>query len=389
MNQVNPADLAKVLPIPATNIAFQYEITLDGSFEGENFQNPQPVTGVALVDLTQLPQQAYKVATQTPGGQRYYCGVNVFKDGVDVKYQAFFWYGGKFSSSTAPPTGLLTSGSISQQAGPPCILQQSNPQETSVNLASANYKWLQITLQPLYCTFSPTILGALPANNQASPQPKLAVTTEPSNPSAEDGQTITTHVEYDEEQTITTSVTNTLGFELGIQAAYQCDVSWFGLVGGKFTLTASLKVNYTWSKTSTTSKGNKCSISEDVPVVLDAHQTKYVSVIIFADDNATGTLTLNKQVTGSINGQAMTGLFLQQLVQALDAAATPPQTTTINSVGPTSLAYTTVGQMTANVDFNAYIGVFDSYPTQDQAADFAQQQVESGSAQNAAQASSA
>lgn len=370
MNQVDGASLAALLPIPAGSVVFQYQISLDSTYFPPGSAGPYSESGVALVNLAQLPQQVYKVCTQVEGGQRYYCGVNVFKDGVDIKYQPFYWLGGTGSTASPPPNGLLNSVDGYRQAGPTYILAASNPQEADVNLASAGCEWLQTAVQPLFCTFSTTIISGYGTAKPASPQPKLVSTGVVSNPAKSD-QEVDREVSYSEDQSVEFNFTATQAIDIGLKASLECGVSWFGLASGKFTMSTSLNLAFTFSEGTTNATTEAYVIAETVLVKLAPKQTKYVSVIIYADNNATATISFQKQVQGAINGQAMSGVLLQQIVEALGATANPPVTTTINSVAGTSVTYTISGQVTANVVFTDFVATFDHMPSQEEAAAYA------------------
>ncbi|HEY0735742.1 MAG TPA: ETX/MTX2 family pore-forming toxin [Herpetosiphonaceae bacterium] len=341
MNQVTPADLAALLPLGPDEVIFQYEIDLDSTF-------PSPmVTGVTKLNTQELPAQFSKTIYKTNSNESWSIGFNLFQDGTDVWYQPFFWL------ESTPQAGRLTSSGKFQQAGTPCPLERDHPQLASVDIPT--YSWLQCQVQPLFYTFALSIASGSVIPNTAMPTPQIAKTSTIQNTGSEP-VTYTPEITYEYQEQAEASVTDTHSFQVGTKISYSSKVNWFGS-GGEFKLELSFQYGYTYSTAATSTKSHHYTVSEKLVVTLQPGETKYISVIIDADEHATANVALDFQLSGTMNGEALPATFLQQVAEAVSNGT---QVTVLSS---TTVGYTITGTVQANVAAGSNIVVTDTPPT--------------------------
>lgn len=342
MDLPTPTQLAPLLPLGPNEVIFQYDIHLDGAFEADR------ITGAAKVDLTDLPAQISKMVYHSKDrtGERWAIGVNIFRDGVDVRYQPFFWLG------EAPAPGHLDSRGKFQRAGGVYTLDMHNLQEASVNVPS--HPWLSCAVRPVLCEFSLAIVGGVATPNPATPTPQIVKTSTFRNDSSSPVRYSPT-ISYEYDQTLQVSITDTHTFKAGTKLTWEGEVDWF-VEEAKFSFQLTFEYDYSHAKTTASETSRKYIISEPLDFTLQPGEKRYVSVILYADENASANISLDYRLAGRINGIDLNGSFLQELAEAMAA-------TRVKSIDGNSLVYTIDGIIHANVVADSKVEVDNDVPT--------------------------
>ncbi len=353
MDLVNASSLAPLLPLLPAEQLFQYTASLDGSYA------TMRVDGAGKLDPAKCPGQfSQKLIHNTT--EQWYVGVNVFAEKGQVYYQSFFWKGAadpNTAGSTVPPATqrLATNEGQWQFAGNVVPLDVSG-QGTAVSTVSLpKYPWLTCTAAPAFASFTHVISDGQITPNMANPQPQIASSSKYNN-DTKDEVTYTPNVTYSFAQEISHSVTDTHGTEYGVEAGWQGEVGWF-VAKSKFSLKVSFKYSSSQSTTDSTTQTSSYDVSESATVVVAPGKSKYVSIVIWADQNATADMRLDMTFSGKINGTPLSGAYLKSLAQAMDPASV------FGTVGDTSVVYVLVGQVKAAVASQSEVTVTDDPPT--------------------------
>jgi hypothetical protein len=321
---VDPQALAPLLPIGPGDLIFPYEMNLDSTFQEPN------AAGAVKITLTQLPVQAYKAVYKT-SGEKWSVGFNVFTEGVDTLYQAFFWLG------DPPGQGRLQSKGKFQCAGAAVTLDMQNLQPATS--AVPEYPWLNVTVSPTDYHFALTVVDGQVTPNPTVTAPQIAKSTTYTNTDPVT-VTYTPVVTYEYDQVAQTSVTDTNAFEAGIKVTWGGEVGWF-VDKATFQVAINFKYDYTHSTTSTSADTEKYIFSEQLSIPVEPNQSVTVSLILYTDLNATANVNLDMMLTGTANGQPLPGDYLSQVVQA--------QGGTVLNTGASSCTYQIQGTVQANV----------------------------------------
>ncbi len=321
---VDPQPLAPLLPIGPDDLIFPYNINLDSTFQEPN------AGGAVKITLSQLPVQAYKAVYKT-SGEKWSVGFNVFTEGVDTLYQAFFWLG------DPPGQGRLQSKGKFQCAGDAITLDMQNLQPATADVPK--YPWLNVTVSPTAYHFALTVVSGQVTPNPTVTTPQIAKTTTYTNTEPVTVK-YTPDVTYEYDQIAQTSVTDTNAFEAGIAVTWGGQVGWFA-DKATFQVAINFKYDSTHSTTSTSSDTQKYMFSDKLDIPVEPDQSVTVSLILYTDLNATANINLDMMLTGTANGQSLPGDYLSKVVQA--------QGGTVLNTDAASCTYQIQGTVQANV----------------------------------------
>lgn len=323
MNQVNAKYLAPLIPVGPSEVIFQYEINLDGSFE------QQQISGAKKIDINNVPFQ-FSVPTYKNNKEKWSIGFNVFKEGDVTKYQPFFWLG------DPPNSGRITNVKKFQRYGD--VKDVNSSDETSVNIPV--YPWLNCTVKTLKTNFSLEIIKGDIKAKDATETPQIAKKTEFHND--QDKEIVyTPTVEYTYEQTAETSITDTHSFSAGLSLNWEGEVGWF-VTGSKFSVGLNLEYTYSHTTTATSTATEDYKIEETLNITVNPKETVYLNLILYSCENAKADVSLDFKLSGSINGKALKGDYLKALVNEMSA-------TDIKEINDQDIVYTVKGETTAAV----------------------------------------
>ncbi len=352
MGLVSAEALARLLPVAPNEVVFQYLIGFDTAWS----PTTTPQRGAVKVDMDKLPFQfpIVNFTTHSPPRRHVY-GFNVFKEGVNVRYQAFMWKG----EDGLPPAERLTEDSGKCDVGSVPNLDPDAPTESAVD--SAAWPSLYSHVQPIFSSFPLELFSSSLDTNPLLLTPEMAKTTQFTNSESSRVVSYQPSVTYTYSNTASTSVTDEHTFEIGREVAGH----WSWVTGisefQNVTFGVDIALNYTnsttHSATSTWEETFEYSIAENLQFDLDPGTNAYVSLLLSADRNAMATLTLNLRIEGSVNGTPLTGEYLKALAEA--------QGPTVEySIGDDFFVYQLSSEVQANLVSNTLINVSDTIPSE-------------------------
>jgi hypothetical protein len=344
-----PSDLASVLPIAASEVVIACTAApLDGTYLDYNPAN----TGVSFcgtVDLAlvdQAPQFVYKRLARTKNGYAT-AGVVFYKQGVDVLYQAFFWVGDTPTAADMSSGALPVPKSGWKGATPPTKYVTNRSPQVMAAVPAAN--WCGVSVEPLDYDFTMAVLstdvtvdppswGAEPSVLLCNQYTNDLPTTQPIN-AAQNWNYLVSAV---------AAVTNTISVKAGLTVGYSLKVGGGVFFSGEETFSVSFNVetSYSQTTTSTTTEQTTLGNTVTVPLNLAPGQTVYVVTLAQVDNNATGHVTAQVQLSGTVNGGPIGVKYLTALAEALSSTITVSSSPTDPA---NSICYTITGVVNANV----------------------------------------
>ena len=163
-------------------------------------------------------------------------------------------------------------------------------------------------------------------------------------------------IEASFEQHVSASATDCHSFEAGANVHVEHSVGWFA---GEttFAIDLNFKYGYTHETTATMETGETYGVSETIELEVPAGQSRWVSVIFRADQDATANITVPIKLKGTINDAVQTGEYLKQLVSAQD------NQTVFKEVGSDYVIYLVSGEVEASVVQDSDIIVSEDPPS--------------------------
>ncbi len=114
----------------------------------------------------------------------------------------------------------------------------------------------------------------------------------------------------------------------------------------------SLEYGYSHSTSSTSQTTKKYQVNDSMSFIVPADQHKYVSVILYSDDNATAEVEMQLKLKGTLDGSPISGENLEKIAQAMSR-------TEVVAKDATSMTYSIKGKINANIVSHSDIVVED------------------------------
>jgi len=148
--------------------------------------------------------------------------------------------------------------------------------------------------------------------NPTNLQAQIAKPTSLSNDDAAEPFVFNPTITYEYEDAFETMVSESHSFEWGAEVSAGVEyTSRTGAFKRDVHLNLSFKCTGTWSNSTATTNTGKYSISDQLQLTVPANQTNFVSMILYADKNATVELIVHVSLQGVINGETVTGTYLR------------------------------------------------------------------------------
>jgi hypothetical protein len=326
MNTLDPKVLASALPIGPDEAIFHCVVNLGSEFTATGYDL------AAKVPLDKLPFLFVETAHKN-NGEKWSVGFNLYEEGGKYFYQSFFFK----DNPPAATTGPIENGNDWHKVGGLCTVGTDEESQAKI----PRYSWLTCTTQPVDCSFDLVLGEGQVQIDPANPVIRIAKETKFQNDSA-DPVTYTPTVTYDYMEKLVTSVTDSHSFAVGGKIKWGTSIGWFG-TGTKLEVEVSLEYGMTHETTSTTETSSNYGIEEQLTLEIKPYSTKYVSVLLSTDDDATAQVLLDVVLSGTMNGERLSGDYLERVVLAMDDKSQ------ILAVGADQVSYRIIGAVEANV----------------------------------------